>query len=236
MDKSNILSNINTIMEAIVYNKEGKKSGTVELPENIFGLAWNGDLVHDVVTAMATNARVNYAHTKDRGEVAGGGKKPWKQKGTGRARHGSSRSPIWVGGGVALGPRSEENYGRKINRKVKQKALFVALSKKYKDGEVIFVDSLESSKPSAKDVRGTLSTFAKVSGKEQVLKKAKNAFLIALGADNLNTKKSYANFGSVTVAEARTLNANDVLTKSVIVIEQPEVVLKNFASKKLFVK
>src|SRR5436853_6808436 len=128
-------------METKIYNIEGKETGKITLPENIFGLPWNADLVHLVVVGMHANARTNVAHTKDRGEVRGGGKKPWRQKGTGRARHGSIRSPIWRGGGVTHGPRNEKNYARAIPKKIRAKALFMALSRKLKDGEIIFVDS-----------------------------------------------------------------------------------------------
>src|SRR5574344_1860596 len=87
-----------TVLETDVYNQTGKSIGKLSLPEQIFGLKWNADLVHQVVVAMQANARIPVAHTKTRGEVSGTGKKPWRQKGTGRARHGSKRSPIWVGG------------------------------------------------------------------------------------------------------------------------------------------
>src|SRR6202008_1471373 len=118
----------------------GKEAGTIEIPETIFGLPWNADLVHQVVTSMRANARPTVANTKDRGEVRGGGKKPGQQKGPGRARHGGSRSPIWKGGGVTHGPKAARNYSVKINRSMSRKALLVALSRKYKDGEVVFVD------------------------------------------------------------------------------------------------
>src|SRR5882724_8931234 len=137
-------------MESIIYNVQGKETGKITLPESIFGLPWNADLVHQVVVAMQANARQNVAHTKDRGEVRGGGKKPWQQKGTGRARHGSSRSPIWKGGGVTHGPRNDKIYARKINRAARQKALLVVLSRKYRDGELTFVDSLSFDTPKAK--------------------------------------------------------------------------------------
>jgi large subunit ribosomal protein L4 len=148
-------------MEATLYNSKGEKTGKVTLPESIFGLPWNADLVHQVVTSMADNARTPTAHTKDRGEVRGGGKKPWKQKGTGRARHGSSRSPIWKGGGVAHGPRNDKDYARKVNQKMKQKALLVALSRKMKDGELIFVESLEIAAPKTSEAKMVLSALSR---------------------------------------------------------------------------
>src|SRR3989344_3523977 len=104
-------------MDAKIYNSKGEQSGKISLPETIFGVAWNADLVHQVITSMMSNAREPIAHTKTRGEVRGGGKKPWQQKGLGRARHGSIRSPIWVGGGITHGPRNDENFSRKINKK-----------------------------------------------------------------------------------------------------------------------
>src|SRR3990167_953172 len=115
-------------MDANIYNTAGKKTGTITLPEAVFNVAWNDSLMHQVVTSMQDNARTNVAHTKGRGEVRGGGKKPWRQKGTGRARHGSTRSPIWVGGGVAHGPRNEKIYAEKIKRKKHEKAILVSLS------------------------------------------------------------------------------------------------------------
>src|SRR5437868_2291267 len=130
-------------MESKIYNKKGEEAGKIKLPEDIFATQWNADLVHQVVVSMMSNARSSIAHTKTRGEVRGGGKKPWQQKGLGRARHGSSRSPIWVGGGVAHGPRNDKNFDRKINKKMKTKALYTVLSKKMKDNEILFIDSFD---------------------------------------------------------------------------------------------
>jgi len=117
-----------------VYNQEGKATGELELNAKHFGVKPDQALVHAVVVAQQANARRPIAHTKNRGEVAGGGKKPWKQKGTGRARQGSIRSPQWKGGGVVFGPRNIRNFSVKVNRKVKQKALFMALTDKAESG------------------------------------------------------------------------------------------------------
>src|SRR6202451_4888177 len=148
-------------MEAPIYNAQGKNAGSVELPESVFGVAWNDSLMHQVVTSMQDNARTNVAHTKNRGDVRGGGRKPWQQKGTGRARHGSSRSPIWKGGGVTHGPRNEKDYSQKINRKQAQKALLVALSRKFKDGEIILIDSLSMPAPKTAQAKVMLAALAR---------------------------------------------------------------------------
>src|SRR5476651_911859 len=132
-------------MEAKIYNQKGVASGNITLPEKVFAAKWRSDLVHQVVQSMRSNKRAGTADTKDRGEVRGGGRKPWKQKGTGRARHGSTRSPIWVGGGVTHGPLAEKNYKRKVSKKMRAQALFSVLSKKLKDKEIIFVESLSLS-------------------------------------------------------------------------------------------
>src|ERR1700684_961283 len=151
-------------MKTDIYNIEGKKAGSVELPETVFGVAWNDSLMHQVVTSMQDNARTNVAHTKNRGDVRGGGKKPWKQKGTGRARHGSIRSPIWRGGGVTHGPRNEKNFSRAIPKKMRAKALYMALSRKFRDGEVVFIDSFGITGPKTSIAKNTLTALSGISG------------------------------------------------------------------------
>ncbi len=217
-------------MDAKIYNIQGKETGTVKLPENIFGLRWNADLVHEVLESMRANMRSPIAHTKDRGEVRGGGKKPWQQKGTGRARHGSSRSPIWVGGGVAHGPRNERNYARKINQKVRQKALLVALSRKVKDGEVIFIDMLEMQTPKTKEAQAFLTAMNK---NFVGFSKKKNAALIALPTTHKPTIKSFRNLGSVEVTDVRNLNPLAVVKAKYIVFADPKVAIETLSKKEV---
>jgi large subunit ribosomal protein L4 len=208
-----------TTMNAKVYSKDGKETGTVTLPESVFGVAWNADLVHEVVLGMQANARgESSAHTKGRGEVRGGGKKPWKQKGTGRARHGSTRSPIWVGGGVAHGPRNEKDYSVKINKKVRAKAFATVLSKKLADGEVIFVDTFAMTEPKAKDAKAAIVAVAKASGNDALATKRKNAAVVVLSTRDLATEKSFRNFGNYEVVMAKDINPVDLLTYKYVVI------------------
>ncbi|MFH1564422.1 MAG: 50S ribosomal protein L4 [bacterium] len=129
-----------------VYNINGEVVEDIELNPNIFDIELNIGLVHQAAEAQLANARQILAHTKDRGEVRGGGKKPWKQKGTGRARHGSIRSPLWVGGGVTFGPRNTRNFTKQINKKMKKKALFMCLSDKAKSGWIILLKDLDIDK------------------------------------------------------------------------------------------
>jgi large subunit ribosomal protein L4 len=127
-----------------VYNAEGKTSKTLELNEAVFAVPLKTSLIHQVYQALRANLRSPWADTKDKGEVRGGGKKPWKQKGTGRARHGSIRSPIWKGGGVTFGPLSVRTYKQKINKKMNQNALVMSLSEKLRSDEFVVLEDLTS--------------------------------------------------------------------------------------------
>jgi len=209
-------------MELPIFGMDGKKTGTIALPESIFGMPWRNDLVHQVTTAMQANARQNRANTKDRSEVSGGGKKPWKQKGTGQARHGSSRSPIWRHGGVTFGPRSERDYSEKINRKMRVGALISVLSRKAKDGEIILVDQFVFSKPRTADAKSVISALAAGADAKTLATKKKNAALFALAAHDVNTIKSFSNFGSLMTEELRNINPLDVMAHKYLIIEKPE--------------
>ncbi len=218
-------------MKLPVYNIEGKEVKKIELADEIFGLKWNADLVHQVVTSMLSNARMPIAHTKDRGEVRGGGKKPWQQKGTGQARHGSSRSPIWVGGGITFGPKNLKNYDRKINKKMKAKALSVVLSQKIRDNEIILVEAINFDKPKTAEAKGVLSALAKNDDFKTLVTKKKNSAVIGLSGRNKNTEKSFNNFGNMTVEEVRNINPVLLLNHKYLVIENAEQAMKDLSDR-----
>lgn len=218
-------------MEATIYNQTGKSTGKISLPESVFGVPWNADLVHEVVRLMNSNSRNNIAHTKTRGEVRGGGKKPWRQKGTGRARHGSTRSPIWVGGGIAHGPRNDKNYERKINKKVRTKALLAILSKKFKEGEILFVDEVKITTPKTKDAKNILISLSKIKGYERLATKKNNTAIVALDKKTSSIQKSFNNMGNISVEEFRNVNPVSLLNHTFLIITNPSESLKVLTTK-----
>jgi large subunit ribosomal protein L4 len=218
-------------MESKIYNQKGKEVGKIVLPAKVFGAKWRADLVHQVVEGMRSNKRAGTADTKDRGEVRGGGKKPWKQNGTGRARHGSSRSPIWVGGGVTHGPLSEKNYKRKISQKMRAQALFSVLSKKFKDGEILFIDSLAMPDMKTKEAQGVMENLGKIKGWKPIATARKPKALTALFARNEKTEKSFRNLAQLEIVFVKNLNPLDILNYKYLLIEQPEESVKFFASR-----
>ena len=218
-------------MEAKIYNQKGAESGTISLPEKVFAAKWRADLVHQVVQSMRSNKRAGTADTKDRSEVRGGGKKPWKQKGTGQARHGSSRSPIWVGGGVTHGPLSDKNYKRKISKTMRAQALFSVLSKKLKDGEIIFIDTLATGAIKTKDAEKVMQNLAKVSGWKTVDASKKPRVLTALFARDGKTEKSYRNLPQLELVFVKNLNPFDVLNYKYLLIENPVESVKFLESR-----
>ncbi len=205
-------------MKYVVHNQEGKETGTTLLPKEIFEIKMSPDLVHQVVFSQMANRRQIIAHTKDRSEVRGGGRKPWRQKGTGRARHGSIRSPLWKGGGVTFGPTKERVFKRKINKKMKRQALFMVLSAKAKNNLLLIFDFDFKQIP------------AKTKQMAEILKKLplKGSALIALPKSDANFIKVTKNIPKVETIEARNLNVLDILSfKHLILPKESIKVLKD---------
>lgn len=189
-----------------VYNQEGKSVGELELSAAVFGVKPNPTLVHEAVVAARANARKAVANTKTRGEVRGGGKKPWKQKGTGRARQGSIRSPQWVGGGITFGPRAERNFSVKINKKVKRQALFMALSDKVASQKFIVLDALNTELAKTK--------VAAIAMKKLPLERT--VLIVAAGSSPI-LMRMVRNLPDVTLVSANSVNLLDVLAHRSIV-------------------
>lgn len=218
-------------MEATIYNTKGKEAGKVTLNEKVWGLGWNADLVHQVVESIRANSRTGTAQVKDRSAVRGGGKKPWQQKGTGRARHGSSRSPIWRHGGITHGPLTEKLYDKKINKKVRIKALYTVLSEKFRKGEVMFVEDIAMKEPKTREAKSVLTALAGVKGFEKLTLKKKNAAYIAQSEKNEVVAKSFANFSSVHFDDIKNMNPLDLLNNKFVVIVGPEAGVKFIEGK-----
>ncbi len=220
-------------MEAKIYNQKGSEAGIIDLPAKVFAAKWRSDLVHQVVEGMRSNKRAGTADTRNRGEVRGGGRKPWKQKGTGRARHGSSRSPIWVGGGVTHGPLAEKNYKRKVSKKMRAQALFSVLSKKLKDNEILFVDSLSLPEIKTKKAIEIMKNLAKA-GKFKSLtisKSKKPKVLTALSGRNEKAEKSFRNIPTLEIVFLKNLNPMDILNHQYLLIENPVEAVKFLESR-----
>ena len=204
-----------------VYNQAGEKTEVFELDKKFFGLHWNADLVYQVAVSMQANKRTPIAHAKDRGEVRGGGKKPWRQKGLGRARHGSIRSPIWIGGGVTHGPTKEKIYKKKINKKMKQKSLFVVLAQKLRDNEILFVDNLSLNESKTKKAAAVIKALRIINGYANLGKRAGRALFCL--ADSRNEFLAFRNLPYVNMIETRNLNTLDALQNKFIVLTKEGV-------------
>ncbi len=205
-----------------LYNTEGKVVGEKNLKADVFGVAANPVLVHEVMTGILASARQPLAHTKTRGEVRGGGKKPWKQKGTGRARHGSSRSPIWVGGGITWGPRKERDYTKKVNRKSRQQALLMALSDKVADELLVLLEGLDSKTGKTKDTAAMLGKLP-VKGKLVLINSGRSELL----------SRSVRNLKTVRLLGAGSVGLLDVLKADSLVLspEAAEQFEKTYGKK-----
>lgn len=196
-------------MQAKVYNQNGQETGSIDLPDAVFGLKWNADLVHQVVVSQEANQRPKVAHAKDRSEVSGGGRKPWRQKGTGRARHGSIRSPIWKGGGVTHGPRKEAVYKKKINKKMAKKALYTVLSAKAKDVEVIVMNELSFEGAKTREAAALFRSLAQKKDFSRIMKG--NGVIAVLPGKDESVRRAFRNLPYVGIEEVGTLNAYKIL-------------------------
>jgi large subunit ribosomal protein L4 len=193
-------------MASIALKKRtGAIAGTIELDDAIFGVQPNVPVMHQVVTAQLANRRSGTQSTKTRAEVSGGGAKPWKQKGTGRARAGSSRSPMWTGGGVALGPKPR-SYKQRTPKKMVRLALLSALSDRAAEGNILVVESWGIEVPSTKAAKAVLEAIG-----------ATGKALVVVGADEVLAAKSFRNLPNVHVLLNTELNAYDVLCSDVVV-------------------
>ncbi|NCN99929.1 50S ribosomal protein L4 [Candidatus Falkowbacteria bacterium] len=199
-----------------VYNQAAEIVKDLELSESIFALKPNEELLHQAIVAQQANSRQILAHTKDRSEVAGSGKKPWKQKGTGRARVGSVRSPIWIGGGVVFGPRNTRNFKKKINQKMKQKALFMALSDKVSNNTFVVLDNLDMTEYKTKKFNDVLSVLEK-----KILKNERRNILILSDVKNEKLQFSVRNLTGVKIINLENINLLDVLNyKNLLLTEE----------------
>lgn len=189
-----------------VYNIEGKKVSDIELKEEIFGIVPNEDVVHSVLKNYLANQRQGTQNTKTRSEVSGGGKKPWRQKGTGRARQGSIRAPQWIKGGIALGPKPR-SYKYSVNKKEKRLAIKSILSSKVAESQLVVVDKLDFKEIKTKQMAVALKNL-------NIAEKA----LILLPEKNMNVQKSARNIEGVKTSLVNTINVYDLLKYNKLVI------------------
>lgn len=197
-------------VKAKVYNWSGKEVGTVELPDGLFAVKVKSELVQQAVTAQQSQTRNNVAHTKGRGDVRGGGKKPWKQKGTGRARHGSIRSPLWVGGGVTFGPTKERNFVKKLSKQMKKKALAMVISDKVAHERLLVLDDVSVAEAKTKVLASNLRTLPGDGRKR----------LIITSKGDINVIRAAKNLPRVTTVGAASLNIVDILRAEYVILPQ----------------
>ena len=209
-------------MKTIVYNQGGKESGETLLPKEIFDVKMSKDLVWQVVVAQTGNRRQIIAHTKGRGEVSGGGKKPWRQKGTGRARAGSNRSPLWRHGGITFGPTNKVIFKKTISDRMRKTALFMALSDKAKNNFLVVLDGISLEKPKTKLMAAVLDSLPS---------RGKTA-LIALPGMDKDLIAASKNIADTLSVQAKDLNCLDVLSFKYLILPKESIkVLKETFAK-----
>lgn len=198
-----------------VYNKSAEAVKDLELKAKIFSVPANNEFLHHVVVDQMANKRQVIADTKDRSEISGGGRKPWKQKGTGRARAGSSRSPIWRGGGVTFGPSSDRNFKKKINQKAKQKALFMVLSDKLAENNLVIIDDLAFENYKTKDFNNLITGI-----EEKVLKTKRRDILVVNGSKKEETFFSARNLENVKMINPENINILEILNSRYLLVDE----------------
>jgi large subunit ribosomal protein L4 len=205
-------------MKYPVYNHQGEEVETITLPKGIFEVEANDDLIHQIAVSQSANRRVVIASTKDRAQVAGGGRKPWKQKGTGRARHSSIRSPLWRKGGVTFGPLKERNFSTIVPKKMRRKALFMVLSSKASEKSIVILDELKADKPKTKEMN---VLFTKLRSKIDNFKNGST--MMILPNNDKNVFLSTRNMDKVIVAEAKNINALDLLSVKYLIMPKQSI-------------
>ena len=210
-------------MKTDLYNQQGEIISQIDLPDEIFGLKVNNDLVHQAMLAQLGNSRQVLAHTKDRSEVRGGGKKPWRQKVTGRARHGSIRSPIWKGGGVTFGPTKERNFSKSINKKMKRKALFMVLSSKASNQQLLVLDRFDIEQPKTKLANQVIKDLSSKMKGYQASKKKRDSLVLVTPDTDKNIEKSTRNLNYAKVMSAKSLNILDILNNKYLLLTQEAI-------------
>jgi len=196
-----------TELESPVYDVSGKEVSSVKLVPEIFNVKMNHNLIYQVATSQMANRRKVIAHTKDRSEVRGGGRKPWRQKGTGRARHGSIRSPLWRGGGVTFGPTKARVFKKEIPKKMRRLAFFMVISAKAKNNFLILLDELKIEKPKTKLMDEIIKNL-----KLKIKNFGDGSVLIALPEMDKNLILATRNLANVETIQAKDLNALDLLS------------------------
>ena len=200
-------------MKAAIYNQNGKKlEESISLPKEIFDVKMNADLVHQVAVSQMANRRRIIAKTKNRAEVSGSGRKPWRQKGTGRARHGSIRSPIWRHGGVTFGPQTDVVFKKEISKKMRRKALFMVLTSKAEKERLIILDNLKIESPKTKLMIGILDKLP-----------AKGSRLVILPQKDETIIKATRNISKTKSELARNLNVLDLLSFNYLILPKDSI-------------
>lgn len=202
------------MLKLSIKNLSGKEMETIELDERLFALPKNDALVHQVYVALMSNVRQVVAHVKDRGERSGTGKKPWNQKGTGRARAGSVRSPIWRKGGVTFGPNGDRNFKKDANQKMRQKAVLIVLSEKIRGGKFIVVDALSLKEQKTKLFAGVLTDLAI----------APKSVLVSTTIAEKPIHRAVRNLPKVSIANSADLNVRELLDTDFVLMSKASVV------------